>query len=239
MSLVAGTWGALWAVSSYFVSRSHPNNATVLSPMLCLAVGVILYLLATHKLADWWARLIRMSLVPVLTMLLTITFGNASFLGLYLAAPKIGYEANINSHLPVLDSSLMELLKTAQIKPADPVIYSAIRFKAVEPAADGLKHDGGVMPPAWPIDGGEFSTSYRAWLPTVPFVLFDPLPAERKQVYMARFAARRRLSGWLIQNKREAPYTASAWFYDQITRTHAPTKMFENEDWQLIWFEPR
>jgi uncharacterized membrane protein (UPF0136 family) len=237
MSLIAGTWGALWAVSSYFVSRSHPNNATVLSPMLCMAIGVILYLLAAHKLTDWWARLVKMSLVPVLTMLLTVTFGNTSFLRLYLASPKIGYERDINSHLPQLDPSLLELLKTAEVKPGDALVYSAIRFKAVEPAADGLKHDGGVMPPAWPLDDGEHFASYKTWLPTMPFVLFDPLPPARKQIYMARFSARRRAGGWLIQNKREAPYTASTWFYNQLIKTHAPARMFENNDWQLIWFE--
>jgi hypothetical protein len=237
MSLIAGTWGALWSISSYFVSRSHPNNATVLAPMLCLAIGVILYLLAVHKERDPWAALIRMSLVPVLTVLLTATFGNASFLRLYLSSPKVGYEGDINSHLPRLDPSLLELFREAQIRPSDPLIYSAIRFKAVEPAADGLKHDGGVMPPAWPMSDGEAFASYKTWLPTMPFVLFDPLPEVRKQVYMARFAERRHLSGWLIQNKKEAPYTASAWFYNQIMRTHAPTKWFENEDWQLIWFE--
>jgi hypothetical protein len=237
MSLIAGTLGALWSISSYFVSRSHPNNATVLAPILCIAIGVILYLLATSKLTDWWARLIKMSFVPVLTILLTITLGNASFLGLYLSSPKLGYEANINSHLPVLDPSLRELLNTAQVKIDDPIIYSAIRVKADEPAADGLKHDGGVMVPAWPINAQEHFASYKTWLPTMPFVLFDPLPTERKQVYMARFSKRRRLSGWLIQNKKEAPYTASSWFNEQIARTHTPTKTFENDDWQVIWFE--
>jgi hypothetical protein len=237
MSVVAGTWGALWSMSSYFVSRSHPNNATVLSPMLCMAIGVILYLLAAHRIPDPWARLIRMSFVPVLTILLTVTFGNASFLRLYLASPKVGYERDINTHLPRLDPSLLELFKAAGIKTSDPLIYSAIRFKADEPAADGLKHDGGVMPPAWQLDDGERFASYKTWLPTMPFVLFDPLPEGRKQIYMARFAERRHLSGWLIQNKREAPYTASGWFYNQLTRTHEAKRMFENNDWQIIWFE--
>jgi hypothetical protein len=95
------------------------------------------------------------------------------------------------------------------------------------------------MVPAWPLSAQESFASYRTWLPTMPFVLFDPLPTARKQVYMERFSARRRLSGWLIQNKKEAPYTSSTWFYDQIMKTHTPTKMFENNDWQVIWFESR
>lgn len=237
MSLIAGTWGALWSVSSYFISRSHPNNATVLMPMLCISIGITLYLIVAYQQTDWWARLIKMSFVPILTVLLTVTLGNASFLGLYLSSPKLGYERDINSHLPKLDPSLFELLQTAQVKITDPIIYSAIRVRAIEPAADGLKHDGGVMPPAWPLGDSQAFASYQTWLPTMPFVLFDPLPVERKQVYMARFAARRRLSGWLIQNKREAPYTASTWFYNQLSRTHTPSKMFENNDWQVIWFE--
>jgi hypothetical protein len=235
--LMTGTWGALWSISSYFISRSHPNNATVLSPMLCIAIGVMLYLFVVCQWPDWWARLIRMSFVPVLAILLTVTFGNASFLGLYLSSPKLGYERDITSHLPVLDPSLLELLNTAQVKRSDPLIYSAIRVRAVEPQADRLKHDGGVMPPAWPVGDGRFFASYKTWLPTMPFVLFDPLPAARKQVYMDRFTSRTRLSGWLIQNKHEAPYTSSAWFYNQITRTHTPVRMFENNNWQVIWFE--
>jgi hypothetical protein len=237
-NLVAGTWGALWSVSSYFVSRSHPNNATVLMPVFCVVIGVALYLLAAHRQTDWWATMVKMSFVPILTILLTVTFGNASSLGGYLSSPKLVYESNIESHLPLIDPSLQELLQTAQVKADDPIVYSAVRIKANEPLADGLSHDHGVLLPAWPIDNGQqLLSTYKAWLPTTPFVLFVPLPEERRQTYMRRFIARTRLSGWLIQNRKEAPYTSSKWFYEQIIKTHTPTKTFENEDWQVIWFE--
>lgn len=237
MSLLAGTWGALWATSSYFVSRSHPNNATVLSPILCVAIGVMLYLLARHQRGERWTRLVKMSFVPFLTILLTATFGNAGFLRLYLTSPQLGYQQNIDTHLPTLDPSLVELFRAAQVKTDDPIVYSAVRVKAVEPLADGLSHDHGVLLPAWPTDDGRLISATRAWLPATPFVLLVPLPEERRQVYMERFIARARLSGWLVQNKKEAPYTSSAWFYDQLLKTHAPARMFENADWQLIWFE--
>jgi hypothetical protein len=237
MSLMAGTWGALWATSSYFVSRSHPNNATVLSPILCIVIGVTLYLLARHQRGEWWARLVKMSFVPFLTILLTATFGNAGFLRLYLTSPQQGYQRNIDTHLPALDPSLLELFRTAQVKANDPIVYSAVRVKGVEPLADGVSHDYGVLLPAWTADDGRLISSTRAWLPATPFVLLAPLPEERRQIYMQRFVARARLSGWLVQNKREASYTSSAWFYDQLSKTHTPTRMFENADWQLIWFE--
>lgn len=237
-SLIAGTWGAFWSVSSYFVSRSHANNATVLAPVFCVVIGLTLFLLATHRQTDWWATLVKMSFVPVLTILLTVTFGNGSFLGLYLSSPKLTYERNIDTHLPLIDPSLQELLNTAGVKADDPIVYSAVRVKAIEPLADGLSHDHGVLLPAWPInDGQQLISTYRAWLPTTPFVLFAPLSEERRQTYMQRFTARTRLSGWLIQNRKEASYTSSGWFYNQIIRTHTPTKVFENDDWQVIWFE--
>jgi hypothetical protein len=208
----------------------------VLSPILCVVVGVMLYLLARQK--EWWARLVRMSFVPFLTIILTVTFGNAAFLRLYLSSPEIGFVKNIDTHLPLIDPSLRELLSTAQVKANDPIVYSAVRVRAVEPLADGLSHDHGVLLPAWPTsDNRQVLSSYRAWLPTTPFVLFAPLPEERRQVYMERFIARTHLSGWLIQNRKEASYTSSSWFYNQIIKTHTPTKRFENDDWQIIWFE--
>jgi hypothetical protein len=228
----------MWSVTSYFVSRSHPNNAAVLAPVFCVVIGLTLYLLATHRQTGWWATLVKLSFVPVLTILLTATFGNASFLGLYLSSPKLIYERNIETHLPLIDPSLQELLNSAGVKTDDPIVYSAVRVKAIEPLADGLSHDHGVLMPAWPIDNGQqLISTYKAWLPTTPFVLFAPLPEERRQTYMKRFTARTRLSGWLIQNRKEAPYTSSQWFYNQITRTHTPAKVFENNDWQVIWFE--
>ncbi|HUQ34113.1 MAG TPA: hypothetical protein VM095_18470 [Pyrinomonadaceae bacterium] len=237
-SLIAGTWGALWAVGSYFVSRSHPNNVAVLSPVLVTVIGLTLFIVAAHRQSERWAALVKMSFVPILTIILTATFGNASFLGLYLSSPKLGYERDIDSHLPVIDPALQDLLKMAEVKTDDAIVYSAVRVKAVEPLADGLSHDHGVLLPAWPVEEGrQLLSSHRAWLPTTPFVLFAPLPLERRQLYMARFTARRRLSGWLIQNRKEASYTSSAWFYDQLLRTHTPTKTFENNDWQVIWFE--
>jgi len=238
-SLIAGAWGALWAVSSYFVSRSHPNNATVLTPLFCTVIATTLLLLAKYELHGWWQRLVRASLVPLLTIILTVTFGNAGFLGLYLSSPKIGYEKNIESHLPVLDASLRDLFQAANVHTTDPIVYSAVRVKSVEPLADGLTHDHGVLLPAWPQQGNEVFCCARAWLPSTPFVLMVPLSEHRRQEYMARFIARVRTGGWLVQNKKEAPYTSSTWFHSQLTKTHVPARVFENDNWQLIWFELR
>ncbi len=98
---------------------------------------------------------------------------------------------------------------------------------------------GGILP-AWPVtadSGIHLLSPPQTWLPTMPLHLFAPLPDERKEVYMSRFTERARLSGWLIQSKKEVPYTSVAWFSGQLQQTHEPTKVFENDDWRLTWFE--
>lgn len=257
LSLIAGTWGALWAISSYFISHSTDASISALIPILCAAIGLTLYLLAHYQKTDRWAMLIRTSFVPVLTVLLTATFGNAAGLANYITsspnvnhieptvneailpqgfptgAPAtgvsdhVGYERKINSRLPVMDESLLSLLDAAQVKNNDPIVYYV---------GDLF----GIMLPARPVGDGSgmhFASPPRTWLPTMPFALFVPLPDERKELYMSRFTERARLSGWLIQNKKEAPYTSSPWFSGQLQQTHTPTRVLENADWRLTWFE--
>ncbi len=62
---------------------------------------------------------------------------------------------------------------------------------------------------------------------------------------MARYIDRTHLSGWLMQPKSK-PYmnltelswfAEFSWFVEQLLQTHQPTVVYENEQWQLIWFE--
>lgn len=264
LSLIAGTWGAVWAMSSYFVPRSHPVVVSMLSPIFCVAIGVTLYLLARYQRPDdRWAMLVRTSFVPVLAVILTVSFGNAAGLAQYITpSPEASYlerytdesynkllragvagmvgeeratkvsthasvEPEVTSRLPVMDKSLLELLDEAQVKVDDPIVYV------------GDFGYGGILP-AWPLatdDEVHFLSPPQTWQPTMPFYLVAPLPDERKEVYMSRFAERARLSGWLIQSKEERPYTSEPWFSRQLQQTHKPTKVFENDNWRLTWFE--
>lgn len=270
LSLIGGTWGALWATSSYFVPRSHPTVVSLLSPILCVAIVVTLYLLARYQVTDRWAMLVRTSFVPVLVVILTVTFGNAaglaqfaqyitpsphaSYLERYTdhaynrllpagvaamageerateratrGSRHAGYEPEINRRLPVMDKSLLSLLDTAGVKIGEPIVYV------------GDPEFGGILP-AWPVTADSrirFLSPPQTWQPTMPFWLVAALPDERKEVYMARFTERARLSGWLIQSKEEAPYTSLPWFAGQLQQTHEPTEVFENDDWTLTWFE--
>lgn len=259
LALIAGTWGALWAMSSYFVPLSDAVRVSALSPILCVAIGLTLYLLARYQRTDRWAMLVRASFVPILTVLLTATFGNAASLANYITSPHeryleryferewskrrpmflpveahvtevqrdVSYDRQINSQLPVMDESLRDLLVEAQVGMDDPIVYVGHRTFGVILPARPVTADSGI----------HYLSPPQTWLPTMPFMLFAPLPDERKELYMSRFTERARLSGWLIQSKKEAPYTSVAWFSGQLQKTHTPTKLFENADWRLIWFE--
>ncbi len=221
LALITGAWGALWATSSYFVSRSHGSNATNQSAILLAAGGITLFLLKGEEV-NWWRRLAEMSLVPVIVVILTATFGNGSYLASYLSSPQIGYRLKIDSKLPVVDSTLVTLLRTAHVESSDPLIF-----------------DDTILLPALSAEGNngvELRSPPQAWLPTVPFELFAHIKEDRSKVYLSRFIARRPLSGWLIQRK-DHPYTDLPWLADSLKLTHTPTRMAENADWQIIWFD--
>jgi hypothetical protein len=58
------------------------------------------------------------------------------------------------------------------------------------------------------------------------------LPVERQKVYVARFATRARMGGWLIRDKlRDEPYFAE--ILGGLERTQGRAKSFEDARWQL------
>jgi len=206
-------------VSVPFIIRQHQYTA------LAISIAHLLLLMALNKRVD-----LPLNPVSILVSFFVIVLSwTVSSRLLWWDSFGAWFFSGSSTTETVYRFSLQELLNSAGVKADDPIVYSAVRVKAIEPLADGLSHDHGVLLPAWPINNGQqLMSTYRAWLPTTPFVLFASLSEERRQTYMSRFTARTRLSGWLIQNRKEASYTSSVWFHDQIARTHTPTKVFEN-----------
>jgi hypothetical protein len=173
---------------------------------------------------------IRTSFVPVLAVVLIAAFVNAPGLINYVTT-YTGYEREVNSRLRVMDDSLRGLLDAADVKTSDPVVF--VGHLEIGKVKDIL--------PARPVSDSSGETRYmsphRTWLPTMPGALFAPLPEERKELYISRFTERARLSGWLIESKKEVAYTSTPWFSDQLQQTHVPTEVIENDDWRLTWFE--
>jgi len=81
----------------------------------------------------------------------------------------------------------------------------------------------------------------NSWLPILPFELLIALPVERQQVYVSRMIDRTHLGGWLIQRKEQGD--ADGWtdaarlFFGQVERSHVPTRIAENDQWLLVWYD--
>jgi hypothetical protein len=226
LALLCGAWGALWAVSSYFVSRSHENNGTCLSPFLCLAIAIVLSVFVERMPGHPFGHLLRISVAPLFTLLIAVTFGDRLIRGNFLHDLPRGYVLHVERRLPVIDSGLAKLLAEAGITPRDPLVF--LESEATQ----------SVLLAAWPSGRRppEAST-YTAWLPVAPAVLLAPLPEQRRRVYCARFAERTRMNGWLIQPR--GPVNPSmTWYLDQIRETHVVGEpSYQNEQWQVQWVE--
>lgn len=224
--LVVGSWGALWATSSYFIGRSAPSNVTNLSALFCAVIAIMLLVMTRFPTPGHWSTLLRLSLTPILVVELTLGFGNFGAMRDYLRAPNQGYQPQVEQTFPVLiDPSAAMLLDKAGIQPADPLVYFDLKTYVLLPARSVQTQDGPHL---------VFHTG--SWLPNVPLIPFVTVSPERNALFMDRFARRTHRSGWLLQT-RQQPYTSLPWFAAQLARDYRPGVMLEEGDWQIIWFQ--
>jgi hypothetical protein len=219
---LVGAWGAFWATSSYFVSRSHPVNASNLAPTIFICAAIGLFVTVHVRTATWWARLVWVSLIPVFAILLATSYGNVVWLDRYLRSQHLAPARDVAEQLPLLDASLVTLMQSAGVNIDDPIVF--------------LDETQALML-AWPQPDNTRIVSPRYWLPVAPSVLYLPLPAQQSQRYVERFIDRNEMSGWLIQRRTHPRLEDYPWLARPVSRHYAATKVFEQGDWQLIWFE--
>jgi hypothetical protein len=222
LALLCGAWGALWAVSSYFVSRSHENNCTCLSPFLCLTLAIVLFVFAERLRGHSFEPLLRLSVTPLFILVIAASFGDRSILGNFLHDLPRGYVRHVERRLPLIDPALAELLTDAGVSPRDPLVF--LESEATQ----------SVLLAAWPsMTRAPEASTYTAWLPAAPAVLLAPLPEDRRQIYCRRFAERTQMDGWLIEPV--GPLSPSmTWFLEQIRETHVVgEKCHRNSHWQV------
>jgi hypothetical protein len=246
-SIVLGLWGALWAIGSYVVHWPDPIIIMRTAPLACAAVAILLLLAATQREPNDWGFVLRTAAVPLLVMLphafviLSSLVAHASPPDDYREATRAQFNGatDIQQLLPRVVPTLQELLTTAGVSADAPLVYGGDPF--------------GNLMPGWTAADGQSIISYRSWLPAKPLTLAVPLSNERKQVYSERFINRTELGGWLIQRKVQGRIAAldpahpgygygygfglDGWVFDVLPRTHAPTRIYENADWQLVWFD--
>ncbi|MBA2708067.1 MAG: hypothetical protein H0U59_09710, partial [Gemmatimonadaceae bacterium] len=218
--VAAGAWGTVWAVSSYFVSRSHPVNLLSLTPLLLVSCALVFR--ASRRLEQRWLGMARLAFVPLLTVPATLTLAHRNLIT-ELMRPQIS-PGLIASQIPPLDTSLVALARTAGMIPAHPVFYVS---------------DGKFIMPPWPLDSGRavVQTSATSWMPK-PYEMISTLPAWRRNVYMSRFGARTGIGGWLVQRKTDVN-PAYEELLRELSHSYARTAAYQNDKWIIEQYTPR
>ena len=187
LAALAGFWGATWAVSSYFVSRSHPNNVNNLMPVICMIFGMLLKK-TTNKADIFFApghTLSCHALLPILGVVLLSTIGNPSLMGFIQQTQHPFTE--VTTDFPLLSPSTRAMLDRNQVTLDQPLAYNHL----------------GIMLPMGRL---REKAPRKTMLPTQtflpkPLILLDGLSPERRIVFFKRHLARHPQGGWLILPK--------------------------------------
>jgi hypothetical protein len=233
-TLFAGLLGGIWATGVYGYTRS----SYALHPIAYVAIAIMLVAIADHHRMGEWVVLVRAATVPLLTLLLVSPLAAivASPLAVGDAAASLRTSAAngfaVEPLIPDADPSLQALMSEAGIDADDPISFQGSWL-------------GNLMQP-WRL-ATERIISTRDWLPGHPYVSLRYLPEGRGPTYMRRFIDRTQRGGWLIQHKtgdtakppdqHEFVYGREPWFFPVLGETHVPTRILENDEWQLVWFE--
>jgi hypothetical protein len=224
VALVAGAGGAVWAASSYFVARSDPGLLVNLSPVFCAALASALAVIARREADGAWPAILRAACLPPLVILPVLGLAYPRHLPDWLGSMTRGYTRRVDRLIPAMAPELAALLDRAGVGPEEPICYIDDSFQL-----NAIPLRPGPGGPAW---------TARAWLPTLPFSLFVPLPEERRWVYLARFSERRAMGGWLVEpNTLGGPSPALHWFYRAVGATHYPAKAYESPRWKVTRYE--
>jgi hypothetical protein len=225
LSLMIGAWTAVWATSSYFIPRSTDYTLINLSPIYVAAMAITLHVIKYRSQNNRWTFIIRSGFAPLLTLLLAAPFMDTAKLSQTVTSWQKGYDSEIERKLPTMDQPMREILKKAHVKSSDALVFvNANLLPAPPQTTDENKSNYYLLP--------------HPWQPTMPFALLGPLREERQKLYMERFTQRTHLSGWLLQYKDDRSHWYP-WFTDQVFKTHQPIKVFENDEYRIIWFELR
>jgi hypothetical protein len=230
IALAFGTW----AVASYAVADPRSESVYRALPLLVLGLGILLGIIAPRYLTRdaTWVPLLKAGTIPLLVAVLVTAYTNVAWLRYNAEAIRregfIGRDVTVG--LPHVEPALATLLTEAEVQAGDPIFYAGAEF--------------GDMMPAW-VPAGEVEPVVvsRQWMGGT-LITLGVFPDERKHLYMERSTQRQGGGGWLIERRQNGAvvdpvYSLDPWLFDYLDRTHLPTKIAQNAEWQLVWYEPR
>ena len=219
---IVGACGALWAVSSYCISRSHGNNFTNLAPVYVTVTALLFYVFLRFRPGRVWTVLSQIAIVPIWVIVLTATFGNMTGMADYISSPVMTHHEQIDQRFSAIPASLADLLHKAQVKPSDQVVFLS---------------DSVLIGWLDEIDGRRVLYAPAAWLPASPLTRLRDLSVPRRLTYLSRFVDRIRSGGWLVVEASGGYRDSMEWLLDQVLFTHKPVQVKTNAEWRLTRFE--
>lgn len=231
LPLACGSAFGVWALLSYPVGEVFQFAIYRIVPFMILVMAVLLSVALSDldfRDAQRWSDAFKVTVITILTALLTTTIANASELGGYIRTirtePFIGRDVTVG--LPLVDPSLESLLVDAKLSGDDPIFYAGSDY-------------GNLMSGWTPAGASEPVTESQQWLTGQPLTMVF-LSDLRKQVYMARDAQRHPEDGWLIERRdaNSVVFGIGDWFFQQVSTSHVPAGIAENENWRITRYEP-
>jgi hypothetical protein len=213
LALIWAGWGAFWVVSTYYISRSHGNNITNISPVLLLVVGVMVHAWSTGNRRDPSGIWIWLTVPAFVGGILWLVLTKADILReqwkSYAVVPQAA------RLLPPVPAGLGELIKMSQM--IHPGRYSVLgqNTGSFEKAA---------------------TDEHADWLPLRSVPLLIPLSPERRNFYLDAYV-RGRAGGWLLMPDNVDRQDHS-WLFAYIDARYTLQQTMEHAGWQAGYYLP-
>ena len=218
LAALAGIWGATWAVSSYFVSRSHPNNVNNLMPIICMVLGMVAARkTSTASSATLQESLLHHAAIPILGVVFLATMGNPLILG-FMQQPQHPF-TSVTTSLPLLAPNTREMLDRNGITAEQPLVYNHLGIMLPM----GLARDKITRLPLLPT---------KTFLPK-PIILLDGLSRERRAVFMERYITRHPQNGWLLIPKELKGI--DAWLMEAV-QSYFTLRKVDEDPYDILYY---
>lgn len=209
-----------WAASSYFMGRSHDNNIINIFPVLTFAFILTLYTIRVSKLENWTSLAIQTFAVSTFAIVMTGTYGNMGDFQNYLKSIPTNSKLNVEPFLSKINPEIQGLIKQAKLTPEDKILYFQDTLLESYQVEDSLGALHWVKTPIY-------------WLPISPPTLLNPLPDNRKHIYIDRFSSRRKMEGWIVSPKNSEVYP---WFQGILKGDYEKTQTYESDHWSMAFY---
>ena len=180
LDYVAAALGCMFAVSVYFIGRSHDNNVLNIVPILLLVIA--LCLLSIRGVARHNIELLSL---PFIAVILSLILGNLEGLQSYFVSFKrvIKNTHIVRQYLPKVSNGLMPFLYKGGYQDGEPLTFIGPGFLA-HPASNGM------------------TQQFTPWTPATPVSMFSILPEDRQRLMVERTIQRTTVKvGWILEEK--------------------------------------